>query len=134
MQSASVMVHNPLRQLHHGLTLCMLSIFLPLLLSDFYKINFLKIILQEYYQSDKRLGSRSGLTLCCFRYSQRLSARDKFAPSRQRGEPSPAIFCPENVVCFYVCCIYSIALQTRFHHGRKPFEPFSDCRSKHCEP
>ena len=36
------------------------------------------------------------------------------------------LFCPENVVCFfYVCCIYSSELQTRFFHGSEEFEPLS---------
>ena len=35
----------------------------------------------------------------------------------------PLFFGPENVVCIYVCCIYSSALQIRCFHRSKQYEP-----------
>ena len=38
--------------------------------------------------------------------------KTKVTTSKERVNPYPTnIFCPENVVCFYVCCIYSDALR-----------------------
>ena len=37
--------------------------------------------------------------------------------------PLTIIFCLENVVYFFLCCIYSIALQARFVHGANHMNP-----------
>ena len=39
----------------------------------------------------------------------------------------PPEFLSWKFVCFYVCCICSSTLQTRFYHGSKHYEPWSDC-------
>ena len=51
------------------------------------------------------------------------------ASSIQRVNPYPAtIFYVLKISsAFYVCCIYSSTLQTRFDHGSKQYGPWSDC-------
>ena len=45
----------------------------------------------------------------------------------QRGVQVPVIFFVLNMLsALYVCCIYSSALQTRFYHGSKQYEIWSD--------
>ena len=48
-----------------------------------------------------------------------------------RGQPFASEFLRRfkrlKMSAFYVCCTYSSALQTRFYHGSKQYEPSSDC-------
>ena len=39
----------------------------------------------------------------------------------------PPILCPEKMSAFYACCMFSGALQMKFYHGSKHYEPRSDC-------
>ena len=58
--------------------LCMLGNFSCFYVSSadfFFKINFFKRFFQEHYQSVKRFGSRSGLTLCLSWYGFKLFAK-----------------------------------------------------------
>ena len=57
------------------------------LISDFFKINFYKKIVQEHYQIVKQLGSRSGRKFCQAWSGSKLFAKiTKFATSRQSSK------------------------------------------------
>ena len=108
--------------------------------ADFFFQNRLsKKILQNYHQSVKQFGSRSVQTFGgpdpgpnCL---QRLSADDT---GKQRAKVAvgfgkvnssvtfipPKVFFLKMSPALYVCCIYSIALVTRFYHGSKHYEPW----------
>ena len=66
MSSADFFKINPFQKIISGILSVMLGNFFMLLMSsaDFFKINLFKKFFQEYYQSVKQFGSRSGPTDC----------------------------------------------------------------------